>query len=429
MAVSLLARLARTAPVAVLVLPGDGARERAHDLGRAPGLEVVSSPRHAAVVVVVGELPRASWQAARLLHDQVPAPRGAVAWSDAAHPFPDAVHVPEGADPVPAVVRLFRALMDGERPGGATLLPAENPVRWKGVGPHGQGGKGMMKGRPYGRGMAMTGEDLRDGLQLDRVQLTVGPFHRWLPPNLELALVLQGDVVQELALRVPPLHREDLPEVFLRARREAVSLRELETARARHHLRATADLLGLHGLRALAERTARARDARSVRRLLPRLLRAVALGTRGVGVLGSEGLAGPAARGAGRATDARCDDPAYEGFEPIRQSRGDAEARFRQRLEEAAQALELAERAGDRLRQPGPPVEGPRGPLDADVDWAGLLAEAGPGQAWDTLLTTLVSLDLDPASLEPSEDFGREHVREEPKPALEADDHDHGHHG
>ncbi|MDP8938410.1 MAG: hypothetical protein M3O23_11900, partial [Actinomycetota bacterium] len=111
---------------------------------------------------------------------------------------------------------------------------------------------------------------------------------------------------------------------------------------------------------------------------------------------------GPVARAAGLTVDARLDDPAYQdlGFSPVIHRAGDARARLRQRLDEAVQALELAGRAGSRLRRPGPALEGPRGPLRTgeplpSTALLGLLPRLLAGQEWGDAITTVASLDLD----------------------------------
>ncbi|MDP8954464.1 MAG: hypothetical protein M3N37_06020 [Actinomycetota bacterium] len=118
--------------------------------------------------------------------------------------------------------------------------------------------------------------------------------------------------------------------------------------------------------------------------------------------LGIELAGGPVARAGGVAIDARTDDPAYAclDFEPVVHHGGDARARLRQRVAEAAQALALAERAGDALRSPGPPVEGPRGPLAPgrtmpSSSLIDLLPTLLDGQEWGDAVTTVASLDLD----------------------------------
>ena len=103
------------APVCCLV--GDGGRARARTLRLDARVRVVSSPRHATVVVVVGELPPPLHAAALQVHDQVPGPRGVVVWAGGrGEPFPEAVRVEEGGDVGAAIVALHRALVRGEHP-------------------------------------------------------------------------------------------------------------------------------------------------------------------------------------------------------------------------------------------------------------------------------------------------------------------------
>ena len=126
---------------------------------------------------------------------------------------------------------------------------------------------------------------------------------------------------------------------------------------------------------------------------------------RGIGILASDrpGVqSGVVGRASGVAEDARKEDPAYValGFEPIVQSDGDSWARFRQRLQEAVQALVLADRAGDQIRPTGPSVEGLRGPLsvggvESSASSLALLPDLLQGHEWSDALTVISSLDLD----------------------------------
>ena len=199
---------------------------------------------------------------------------------------------------------------------------------------------------------------------------------------------------------------------FHQALREPVRVVELERARASHHLRWLAGALRFHGLAALGERTLRlagepALTATSVSALSRLLERTWALGwaTTGVGVLPAERLAGlgagPVARAAGLSEDARAAQPAYRalGFEPQVGRSGDARGRWRQRLGEAVQALDLAERAGERRTEPAESVESPHGRLTAWARPMAVLLDLLPallaGQEWGDAMTTIVSLDLD----------------------------------
>ena len=65
-----------------------------------------------------------------------------------------------------------------------------------------------MGGKPYGRPLPMTGEDIRDGLSLDEHRLPLGPFLPLLPSGLKLDLMLQGDVIQSARVLQPPLPQD-----------------------------------------------------------------------------------------------------------------------------------------------------------------------------------------------------------------------------
>lgn len=433
MAVSLLSRLAVAGDVPVFVVPGAGAREAVDDLLAADGLYEVATPRHATVLLVAGGVPVGMFRALAQVHDQLPFPRATVWWSATPPRAPGAlphsdepqaapaplfehlVHAGPG-DAVTEVVRAaHREVVTGARPSSPDLLPADNPVEWRGVGPHGTGGEGMMGGKPYGRPMAMTGPDVRDGLALDRVPLRLGPLLTGLPAGLVLAVELQGDVIVSVEVEGNPFDDAEVigapphaaREPFARAAHEPVALRDLELARARHGLHVAARLLALHGLGALARRVRRVavglrvedrdRVERLRRRVTGRAVLGAALG--GLGHLHADDAPpGPFARAAGRADDARSDDPAYAGlgFAPHSEAGGDALARLRQHLAEAVQALDLAARAGDRTTTPGHPVEGLRGPVGGDSHTRLLAAVPGllRGREWAEAIVTVASLDL-----------------------------------
>ena len=289
----------------------------------------------------------------------------------------------------------------------------------------------MMGGVPYGRPMAMRAPD-RDGLELDRLPLRLGPFFPHLPPGLVLEVKLQGDVFQEVAVGRKPFARRarhasaGTPEAwrgpFAAALHRPVPVALLELARARHHLRHLARTLRFHGLPALGERALRlalgldagaADDARRSLRRLERLLRrtgALRAATRGVGPTGLADLRGlgPVARAAGLPEDLRSGLAVYDdlGFEPVAgPGDGDAWSRLVLRLREADQSLGLVERCG-RVGGGGPEV----GPLDAVEAPRGRLAPGEPppaarllalapalltGLEWGDALAALVSLDLD----------------------------------
>lgn len=427
----LLARAAARAPVPVFAAVGAGARDAVQDLRSSRGLTFVDSPRHASVLLVAGRMPRSLVRALAQVHDQLPQPRATVWWAsgdlaEVRAALPSAEIVPPDDDVAGALRGVHRGLLVGERLSEATILPDQPPSTWRGVGPHGQGGTGMMGGRPYGRPMAMTGPD-RDGLELDRLSLRVGPFLPFLPPGLRLDVVLQGDVVQDATFVGDPFTvAEPYPEPvggpldptspFAAALDRPVPVAELELARARSHLRWLAATIGHHGLdadRALAlARGTTPRDLPELRRLRRRCVRNPSLrwAMQGVGVTDPSTLegrvTGPVARAAGLATDARRDDPAYRDldFEPVTRGDGDAWARFLLRLDEVEASLLLASRAGDRRADRGV-VEAPRGTLGvglSPVASAEVLVEVLPGLEWGDAVTTILSFDLDLEGVRPA---------------------------
>lgn len=418
-----LARLAARAPARVHALVGAGARDRAAELAVDPRIERAESPRSAEVLLVAGRLEPALLKPAARVHDQVAPPRATVLWGagpDAADGalsrlFPDATPVAPDDDPVPAIVAARDDLLAGRRASEPPVQPDHPPAPWRGLGPWGHGGKGMTGGRPHGRPLAERGE-ARDGLALDRLPFRVGPFFPAFPPGLALDVVLQGDVLQEVAPAPNPFAAGAPGPLGCRSGAPLApdvpgTVAEIEMARARSHLRWLAEALRVHGLPALGRRallTARGLrpgDPRPIRRLAHLLERTRALGwaTRGIGTLGPVAVDpawGPIARAAGVAADARIDDPVYRelGFAPVVQSGGDARARWRQRVAEAVQAVELAGTAGDR-RPGSDTVEGPRGPRGPHDPGgpppSAALAELLAGLEWGDAVTALVSLDLD----------------------------------
>lgn len=187
---SRLSRLAAAAPAPVHAAIGPGCGPAAERLLARPALGRRATPRAAAILLVAGEIPGRARDALDRLHDQLPHPRRTLRW--------------DGAGEIePQILAAWRELLDG----GATepdRCPDTPPAPWRGEGDHGQGGKGMMGGTPYGRPMAMTGAEIRDGLQLDRYTARIGPFAPMLPPGMVLEVILQGDVICECRVAEPP---------------------------------------------------------------------------------------------------------------------------------------------------------------------------------------------------------------------------------
>ncbi|MGK2930482.1 MAG: hypothetical protein ACSLFO_13000 [Acidimicrobiales bacterium] len=252
-------------PVPVFVALGAGAWGPVQDLRARPELRLVDSPRHAAVLVVAGRIPAEHGEALARVHDQVPHPRCSIAWSGEASAARDGVVMTGGVDELVAeVVRAFEAVRRDLSSSSPDRLPDEEPNEWRGVGPFGQGGEGMMGGTPYGRSMAMTGDD-RDGLALDQLRLRLGPFLAWLPPGVVLEVTMQGEVLQEVTPRLAVPTSDDLGAPLTAA--------DVDPVRA--VLRWLALALHVHGLGALSQCAARLSCAGGDERAVHRLCRSV----------------------------------------------------------------------------------------------------------------------------------------------------------
>ncbi|WP_313136080.1 hypothetical protein [Paracoccus jeotgali] len=187
---SWLTRLAAQAAVPVYPCIGPGMLAPVERLFLSPYLRRAATPRAAAILLVAGQIPPRAQAALDRVHDQLPQPRASLTWDGA-------------GDPTAELRRLWRELLAG-RGDQPDQLPDTPPNEWRGKGDHGQGGKGMMGGVPYGRPMAMTAKDLRDGLELDAYTARFGPFAPMLPPGLEVEITLQGDVITKLTPCAPP---------------------------------------------------------------------------------------------------------------------------------------------------------------------------------------------------------------------------------
>ncbi len=168
MGMSWISRLATQAPVPVFVAIGDDAPPQTARLALHPGLTLVDSPRAAAILLVAGTIPDALIPHLHRLHDQFPHPRASVLWqSTQPDLLPAAIIAANTLDIVAVLTETRDALLSGAHKTEPDILLDAPPNEWRGIGPHGQGGKGMMGGTPYGRPMAMTAADIRDGLELD----------------------------------------------------------------------------------------------------------------------------------------------------------------------------------------------------------------------------------------------------------------------
>jgi Respiratory-chain NADH dehydrogenase, 49 Kd subunit len=398
----------------VFVIAGGGTRSAIHQLRLAEGIRIVPTPRHAAVLLLVGTLTDAATDSITQVHDQMAGPRVTIAWG---HPEPTAVRVRAatdgGVDEITELIRRhFRNVVTGVIAPEPRWLPDVDQVEWRGVGPYGHGGAGMTGGTPYGRPLALRAP-ARDGLELDVLPITVGPWFPGLPAGLALRISFQGDIAQVVEVIPSDLVGFESHGGLVATVGEPMLIRDLEMARARRHLEWMADTFRTAGVDRAAlvagriAATVRAGDTDPVDRLVAAarrsLLRPMSLG--GVGILPADidlsGL-GPVARAAGADDDLRACEPAYRelGFEPVNRHGGDAWARFEQRAAEAVQALELAARAGDRRAFGDGEIEGPDGrfrvgePTPA-ARLVSLLERVLTGMEWGDLVTTVQSLDID----------------------------------
>lgn len=413
-----IAGFAAAGPVPVFVVAGAGMRAVVQDLLLDHDVRIVDAPRAAAILLIAGSTPDADVQALARLHDILPHPRATVTWRTH-DPFvalggASAATVVEEDDPVPTLRAVFRDLLTGGRASEPAILPDVDAVEWRGLGPYGQGGSGMTGGTPYGRPMAELGPD-RDGLRLDILPVTLGPFFPGLPSGLVLAAKLSGDVMTEVAVTTPGVlpSRPGSASPFIRALSGPVAIAELELARACDHLRWLADALMAQGLPAFGRRALRLAhevrpgDGDRVRAFGARLSRSGLYrwslprgGLVEAGRFSGLGL-GPIARAAGVAEDVRLEDEGYRalGFEIVVMRRGDPVGWWQVRIEEAARSLDLAARAAGRKTTLVGRVESPRGrlePGDSPTNRAlALVPELLSGLEWGDALTTLIGLDLD----------------------------------
>jgi hypothetical protein len=441
-----LASLASSAPVPGFLISALGGDELAHGMRLDRRLRLLDSPRPAMVLMIAGRLNDRLIGPVQALHDQMAEPRAVVQWTPdgpdrLATAFAHLVTVAgaggrEAADALAAAAVAARDdLLVGRLTSSPLLLPDVDPNPWRDIGPWGQGGMGMTGGVPYGRPMPGRAKD-RDGLELDQLLVRIGPFLPPLPEGLVLEVRLQGDVVQGVVIgdnpfagdgaaaepwAAPPTGASIELKPFLTSLHEPVAIADLELARACHHLRWLGRMLRVHGLTALGQRVLalaasirpKSDDATSaqaveeVAALRRKLERNFTLSwvTRGVGVLSAGQLGslagGPVVRAAGEERDERLADPSYLelDFEPVTGVRGDALARWRQRLREAEQSLRLAERAAGMTTSVTGVAEAPTGPIGRGYAPSARLLRTLPslldGMEWGDAVTTLVSLDLD----------------------------------
>ena len=411
--------------LAAFVIPGpDIARAYGLDV-EAAGLRIVDTPRHASVLLLVGELPGGLRKAAAVAYAQMMRPRTVFAvgvGETPSLPGPDVSAALDQGSLAGGVRELRRVFVEGAFAGEVEDFEA-GVVREDG-GDEG----GMDHGHDHGHGNDHGGreedeedeseekeigedqlEDYMsmiemtqgmpasgDGLIMEWVPAPYGPLFPGLPGGLSLTFTLDGDTVAETELEPeieghPPaqlLHGpvESLSEraakldpltpvaYRLLAQRaiedaagEQISDEEnrfrvgaLERERAASHLGWAAGFGYLIGARALSRRAARLQLAllrasdieevwllkEDVEDFVRKALRTPLLKSKlgGIAALdGAEAAIGPVARATGTESDTRTEDLVYQdlGFSSIVRDGNDALARFRLRLEEIGQSLDL----------------------------------------------------------------------------------------
>ena len=151
-----LRKLAGQAPVPVFAVVGMGGHEALERLHLSRQIRVVTSPRQARTLAVLGRIDPEHMGALNRVHDQVPSPRASVWFGGTPAPGVlgrPAVAVDSEEDLDDELVALGQRLLTGQQPADPDLCPDEPPEPWKGLG-DGHGGEGMMGGKPYGRPMA-----------------------------------------------------------------------------------------------------------------------------------------------------------------------------------------------------------------------------------------------------------------------------------
>ena len=260
---------AASGPPPVFAAIGAGGLQRAEELHGT--LRLQRSPRQAAILLVLGEIAPDLLPFLQRLHDHLPHPRATI-WHRATPPGDWTDPVQAKADGLERTLTdLWRSILSGDRASEPDFLPDKPPNEWRGVGPHGQGGKGMMGGTPYGRPMAMTNDDLRDGLSLDAYSAPFGPFLPMLPPGLILDLTLQGDVIQSATATRPPCPQpgsDDRPGDAIARLMRVMDMPALALRRTRDGLPPAMGIAMLR--RAIPDGLGRARDGTDVRDRLDR---------------------------------------------------------------------------------------------------------------------------------------------------------------
>lgn len=377
------------------------------------GSALAAAPKQADALVLCGEIPP-SWQTpVATLFETMSLPRVTI-WlqPDRACPAPDFVplslRLEAAALDRMSVAALRRMRLDARQDANRPVLADKASAPWQGVGPYGQGGEGMMGGKPYGRPMARSADDV-DQLALDDVETYLGPFFPYWPPGLGLTLRMQGERIRTCLDLRNFFSVRDSP---LPSWKQATVAAE-ERVRLQSHLWWMSNFLALAGMPALGRRALRLGfepDAEGVRRLVRDAEQGEMLNRlcTGIGVIRSgeaeaHGLRGPLARASGVREDARSAIPAYQqlGFDLLMESAGDVWARWRLRARECLQSLDLMRR-GEGLVLAGNGESPPGASRDAaSPALLKLVQDKLGGQLWSEAVLFISSLDLDMEKMSP----------------------------
>lgn len=177
------------------------------------GLRLVANPRHASVLLLVGEIPAELARAAAVAYAQIPRPRAILAVGTVSHAplaTADVCVEPNQAALVAGVADVRRRLATGAWTADPTpFQPVEStrgalPVQMHGMDHEDMAG--MEKHHMSGglMSMAMMTRDLPrsgDGMPMEWLEVPFGPLFPGLPGGLNLVLTLDGDTVARAEVR------------------------------------------------------------------------------------------------------------------------------------------------------------------------------------------------------------------------------------
>ena len=404
----------------------------------ADGYKAAAAPERAEVLAVPERVPEGLADALRDVWDRMAPPRDYVVLGD-----------PMGGEPA-------AGLLDGHVAEAHAHADHEHEHHEDHHGDHEHGHGDHDGGHDHHDMMAIVGDPSADGLIMEAVDFSLGPFAPSLPGGLVVDLSLDGDVLARARVRATlllgaadhPLAPLTWQVATARARTspsESTGRRQivaLEAERALSHALSLSALASAMGWRDLSDAAYELRrellslrgrgaaalagttedvDTRGAERALARAARLLTrrsararLARRGVldrATVEEAKVGGPIGRATGFEDDARTTDALYAAldFTPETASAGDAAARVDVRVREVAASLRLVRAAGAEEGSAGPAqdsaaglpvtVEGPRGPVMAIAAPDEQVAVATPGAeaTLDLAGHAVVGLEMGPA--------------------------------